>query len=346
MGDGPAGDSLEEIRRAGTRAASLTDQLLAFSRRQVLRPRVIDLNEVVEGVRSMLHRIIGEDVHLLLDPEEHIWPVRADAAQLEQVIVNLAVNARDAMPRGGDLTIRTRNVRLDDDFVRAHLGSTPGDHVLLEVEDTGEGMSEETLALIFEPFFTTKEIGKGTGLGLAMSYGIVKQSGGYIEADSELGRGTTMRIYLPRVEAPVDRVAERAGDEAPSGSETILLVEDETMVRLLAERVLRQQGYNVLSAGDAMEAIQTAGQYEGHIDLLLTDVVMPTISGRELAETLLQHRPDTVVLYMSGYTDDTVVKHGVLARETHFLHKPFTPAGLLTKVREVLDLARSAPAGD
>lgn len=330
-----AGD-VKAIRQAADRAASLTRQLLAFSRRQVLQPRIVDLNRVVQGVEGMLRRLLGEDVDLVVGLVEEPGTVEADPAQIEQVLLNLAVNARDAMPLGGRLTIRTRTVELDAGFTRNHPGSNQGPHVCLEVEDTGEGIDEEHLPLIFEPFFTTKEPGKGTGLGLAMSYGIVKQSGGYILAESSPREGSTFSIFLPRVEGPPDEEKEVQREPMP-GSETILVAEDEPTVRQLTERILVRQGYRVITASDGVEALSRAEEEEGPIHLLLTDVVMPNMGGRELAEAVTRQRPDTRVLFMSGYTDDAVVRHGVTDQKKPFLQKPFTFDELGGKVREVLD---------
>src|SRR5262245_9567917 len=332
-----ARDLLAEVTRAGERAAALTRQLLAFSRQQILAPRVLDLNAVVLDMGRLLRRLIGEDVDLATVAAPWLWPVKADAGQLEQVLANLAVNARDAMPTGGKLTIETRNVELDDAYVRLHTDARPGPHVLLSVSDTGVGMDEATRAHIFEPFFTTKGE-HGTGLGLAMVYGIVRQSGGHVEVYSEAGHGTTFKVYLPRCEeteapAPVSR---RPGT-MPSGTATVLLVEDEDAVPSLTRHVLAACGYTVLEARDGAEAMLTAERHGGRIDLLLTDVVMPRMGGREVAERLQGLYPGMRVLFMSGYTDDAVVRHGILEKQVPFLQKPFTPAALAQKVREVLD---------
>lgn len=332
-------EDLHEIRAAATRAAGLTRQLLAFSRRQVFELRNLDLNEVVEGTQGMLRRIIGEDVEFVFVPSTSLGAVRGDPAQLEQVLMNLVVNARDAMPRGGELLIRTSNVELDDEFVRRNLGSHPGRHVLLEVRDTGEGMPAEVAERVFEPFFTTKGPGKGTGLGLAMVYGIVKQSDGYIALETEPGVGTAVRLYFPMVPGPAQGLGEVG--EGPvglvHGSETILLVEDEEMVRGLARRILEALDYRVVEAGDATEAMERAREMGNEVDLLLTDVVMPRISGRQLAESLRDERPSLPVLFMSGYTDDALMQHGALSPGQGFLQKPFTPLSLSRKIREVLD---------
>ncbi len=331
-------EDLLEIRSAATRAASLTRQLLAFSRRQVFQLRNLDLNAVLAGTEAMLRRIIGEDVELVFLPALELGAVRGDQAQLEQVLMNLVVNARDAMPAGGELIIRTRNVELDADFVRKHLGARPGRHVLLEVRDTGVGMSPEVAARAFEPFFTTKEPGKGTGLGLAMVYGIVKQSNGYIAVESEEGVGTAVRLYFPQVGGTADDPGNggEEGSELLPGTGNILLVEDEEMVRSLARRILDGLGYDVTEARNATEALELFREIGEDLDLLLTDVVMPRINGRELAEALREQRPDLPVLFMSGYTDDALMHHGALATGQGFLQKPFTPLTLSRKVREVL----------
>jgi len=322
----PHREELDIIRDAATRAKDLIRQLLAFSARQVLQPAVVDLNRLVRDVAKMLRRLIGEDIKLetLLAPE--LGAVRVDAGQMEQVLVNLAVNARDAMPEGGRLTIKTDNV------------DAGGSQVLLHVSDSGVGMDEEVQAHLFEPFFTTKPRGKGSGLGLATVYGIVRQSGGHIAVDSAPGRGATFRVYLPRVEAPLDPTDRPRPVTAPAaGSETILLVEDEHLVRLLARKVLERAGYRVLVAAGGAEALELAERYAGPIHLLLTDVVMPGMNGRALMRRLAPLRPDLRVLYMSGYADEAVAQHGVLDPGTAFLQKPFTPGGLADKVRGVLD---------
>jgi signal transduction histidine kinase/CheY-like chemotaxis protein len=342
----PMRRGIELIQRTAGRAADLTRQLLAFSRKQVLEPVVLDLSAVTTDMKDMLGRLIGEDIALLTTATPGLGRVKADRGQIEQVIMNLAVNARDAMPQGGRLIVETANIDLDDEYVRRHVGARPGPHVMLAVSDTGTGIPHEIRSQIFEPFFTTKEQGKGTGLGLATVYGIVKQSGGYIEVDSEPGQGTTFRVYLPRLDAepaPVDRSARPAA--AAGGTETILLVEDEEGVRELARDILRASGYTVLEARNGPEALLLCERHQGPLDMLLTDVVMPRMSGRELAERLAPLRPDLSVLYMSGYTDDAVIRHSVLGAGTAFLQKPFTPAALVLRVRETLDLtAASHPA--
>jgi PAS domain S-box-containing protein len=329
---------LEEIKKAGERAASLTRQLMAFSRLQVLSPRVLDLNALVAEVQKMLRRLIGEDIELTTVQGPALGRVMADPGQIEQILMNLAVNARDAMPQGGKLVIETANVDLDDAYARTHGVVTPGHYVMLAVSDSGCGMDAETQVHIFEPFFTTKELGKGTGLGLATVYGIVKQSGGYIWVYSEPGKGTTLKVYLPRVEDVDESVqAPEPSVYTPSGTETILLVEDEEAVRALASKILQALGYKVIESANPEDALRIGEHYKEPIHLLLTDVVMPRMSGREVAERLAVLLPDLKVVYMSGYTDDSVVRHGVLETGTAFLQKPFTPAALARKIREVLD---------
>ncbi|HSE93897.1 MAG TPA: GAF domain-containing protein [Methylomirabilota bacterium] len=337
--DAAACRDLELIKTTAERAGTLTKQLLAFSRRQVLRPRVLDLNRVVAGVAQMLQRLIGEDVHLVTRLAPDLGAVHADPTQIEQIILNLAVNARDAMPRGGRLRIETANVHLDDDFVAAHPDSSRGAHVLLQVSDTGSGMSPEVQAHIFEPFFTTKEVGRGTGLGLATVYGIVKQHGGSIGVESAPDVGATFRIYLQRV----DDAGEPGGpdDEAtasPPAPRTVLLVEDEDLVRELAHQVLTSYGYETLAASGPAEALDLVRRHDGPIHLLLTDVVMPRMGGRALAECLQAERPEMRVLYMSGYAEDEIVHRGGLAPGTPLLPKPFTLDAFMRKVRETLDL--------
>jgi two-component system, cell cycle sensor histidine kinase and response regulator CckA len=328
---------LIEIRKAGERAASLTKQLLAFSRRQVLEPKVLDLSAVVDGMHKMLSRILGEDVELRILTKGLLGRVKADVTQIEQVILNLAVNARDAMPHGGLLSIEIANAVLDEDYAKTHSTVTPGRYVSLAVSDTGIGMDAKTLGRIFEPFYTTKEQGKGTGLGLSTVFGIVKQSGGHINVYSEPGKGTTFRIYLQEVESPAAEAVEAEASRPPGGSETILLVEDEEGVRAIATRVLKDYGYKVLESSSAEDAVRIGDEYRPAIDLLLTDVVMPGLSGRNVAEHLTFSRPGIKVLFMSGYTDDAIIHHGVLEAGVAFLQKPFTPEGLAARVREVLD---------
>jgi PAS domain S-box-containing protein len=332
----PMRQDVEQVRHAADGAAALTRQLLAFSRQQVLAPRVVNLSAVVQSVEKMLHRVIGEDVELVTSLAPDLGAVKADVGQLEQVLMNLAVNARDAMPTGGKLTLETGNVEHDPDYAREQEASPVRRFVMLAVSDTGIGMDEATKARIFEPFFTTKEPGKGTGLGLATVYGIVQQSGGFIWVYSEPGRGTTFKIYLPQVDAPPD-TAGVAATELPRGTETVLLVEDAAAVRAAVRQVLERQGYTVLEAPHGNAALALATAHDGPIHLLLTDVVMPGLSGRQVADQLKQLRPDTRVLYASGYTDDAVVRHGVLEAGIAYLQKPFTTGGLARKVREVLD---------
>ncbi|HXO84936.1 MAG TPA: PAS domain S-box protein, partial [Gemmatimonadales bacterium] len=337
-GDSKRGD-VEEIRKASERAASLTRQLLAYSRRQMLQPEVLDLNVVVAEMDKMLRRLIGENIALetLLAPD--LGRVRADPNQVEQVLVNLAVNARDAMvdSGGGTLTIGTGNVDLDEAFTQANLGSKAGPHVVLAVTDTGTGMDATVRAHLFEPFFTTKEVGKGTGLGLATVYGIVKQSDGYISVHSEPGRGSSFKIYLPRLDARPRTSSPGLKLGVSRGTETILVVEDEPAVLALSQRALETHGYVVLAASDATTALRLVERHGGTIHLLLTDVVMPGMSGRDLADQLSARRPGTRVLYMSGYPGDAVVQHGELQPGAAFLQKPFSPDGLARKVRDVLD---------
>ncbi|HLK41378.1 MAG TPA: GAF domain-containing protein [Polyangiaceae bacterium] len=334
----PTREDVDQIRIAGERAQDMTRQLLAFSRRQVLVPRVLFLDTIVRGMEPMLKRLLGEDVELSIPAgAAAVHPTRVDPGQMEQVLLNLAVNARDSMPAGGRLAIETRDVELDAEYARSQPEVAPGPHVMLSVSDTGVGMDEATQSRIFEPFFTTKPVGRGTGLGLATVYGIVKQSGGSIRVSSAPGEGATFRLYFPRaVEAPVE--ARRIEGLAPAhGSETVLLVEDETQVRALLGTVLSGAGYEVLSAGSAGEALLISEQHGGLIHLLLTDVVMPRMSGRQLAARLAGSRADMKVLFMSGYTDDAIVHHGVVDSGVHFMQKPVNPEGLLRKVRQVLD---------
>ncbi len=326
----------EEILKAADRAGALTNQLLAFSRRQIMKPRVISVNSVIEQTEKMLRRLIGEDVDLQFRLKKDIGNVRADPGHVEQAIMNLVVNARDAMPGGGKLTIETDAVHLDENYARTHMGVVPGDFVMIAVSDTGIGMDAETKRRIFEPFFTTKEQGKGTGLGLATVYGIVKQAGGDIWVYSEPNRGTTFKLYFPKVKEEVtDSVA--AERESPHGeNETILVVEDEKAVRDLTVRMLQRLGYRVLIAAGGPEAIAISSSHTERIALLLTDVVMPNMSGRQLADELAKSRPDMKVIYLSGYTENTVIHHGVLDAGIEFLPKPFSREVLAKKIREVL----------
>jgi len=337
--DDPLQEMVDTILRSGERAANLVRQLLAFSRKQIIQPQVLNLNMVVAEMDKMLRHVIGEDIYLKTVLTPDLWPVKVDAAQIEQVIVNLAVNTRDAMPTGGQLTIETANVVIDDKYMAGHLGTQPGNYVLLAVSDTGCGMSQEVKARIFEPFFTTKELGRGTGLGLATVFGIVKQSGGDIWVYSEEGIGTTFKIYLPCVEDKImmPLASPEIRPELPGGSETILLVEDDTGVRELVRQILPKLGYNVLEAKNGQEALQLIAHYAGPIHLLLTDVVMPGLNGKALAEELARTRPELKILFMSGYTDEAIAHHGVLAPGEAFLQKPFSPVILARKMRSVLD---------
>ncbi len=330
---------VREILNASERASSLTRQLLAFSRKQVLQPKVLDLNLHVSNMDKMLRRMIGEDIELVTLLAKDLGRIKADPGQIEQVILNLAVNAKDAMLSGGKLTIETANVELDENYARSHIIITPGNYVILSVSDTGVGITPEIKERIFEPFFTTKEKGKGTGLGLSTVYGIVQQSGGNIWVYSEPGLGTTFKIYLPRIEEGTESLRPAAVSTKPlGGSETILLVEDEEMVRKLACTVLEKNGYRVLEAPNGEEALRIAQEHSAkQIHLMITDVVMPGMSGRELADCLESVRPEMKVLYMSGYTDDAIIHHGVLDPGIAYIQKPFAPDVLALKVREVLD---------
>lgn len=330
----------EEISAAAERAASLTRQLLAFSRKQVIQPEVLNLNTTVKDIKKILQRMIGEDIVMktFLSPE--LGKIEADIGQVEQVIMNIAINARDAMPGGGKLTIRTENIDLDDDYADDHIAVTPGPYVLLSMSDTGMGITKEIQDKIFEPFFTTKEKGKGTGLGLSVVYGIVKQSNGNIWVYSEPGKGTTFKIYLPLVGKKPSKTLKKAikGD-VPKGSETILVVEDDRAVRNLAEKILKGHGYKVLTAANGEEAVELSSNYEDFIHLVLTDVVMPGMNSRDMMERLKSARPEIRKLYMSGYSDDTIVHHGIMDIGNAFIEKPFTSASMGRKVREVLDSA-------
>jgi PAS domain S-box-containing protein len=342
----PMRSSVTEIRRAGERAADLTRQLLAFSRRQLLQPRVLALNSLIADSIKMLKRLLGEDIELVTLQDPELGHVKADAGQMEQVILNLALNARDAMPQGGKLTLETRNVTLQEQYAQKHFSLQPGSYIMLAISDIGCGMDPQTLSHIFEPFFTTKEPGKGTGLGLSTVYGIVQQSGGSIWVYSEPGRGTTFKIYLPRIEEPLGEAEEKPQTEPdnPRGSETILVVEDDEIVRKLTGQALRRYGYQVVEAANGPEALLAREKHPGTIPLMVTDVVMPQMSGPELAARLRELHPETQVLYMSGYTDDAVVRHGILDAALYFLQKPFNPGALVRKVRAILDRQTAPPA--
>jgi len=328
--------AVEQIMKAGDRAAALTRQLLAFSRRQALQPKVLDLNLLVTSLAIMLRRLIGEDIDLRLDLGTDLGQVSADLSQIEQVVMNLAVNSRDAMPKGGVLTLQTRNVSLDADYTGTHTRVKPGSYVMLAVKDTGTGMDAATRSRLFEPFFTTKGQGRGTGLGLSIVFGIVRQTGGNLEVTSQPGEGTSVKIYLPRVEQPAHPEVESLASRAEKGSETILLVEDEPMVRKLVRETLEREGYRILEAASPERARRICRTYQGLIHLMITDVVMPKESGYELASRLAQIRPDMKVLYMSGYSETAARSSGEDIREAEFLQKPFTPAALAQKVRQLL----------
>jgi CheY-like chemotaxis protein len=334
----PLRPEISAIQGAGERAADLTRQLLAFSRKQVLAPRVLDLNQVVKSAENILRRLIGEDIEFMTRYCRNLPSVKIDPGQIDQVVMNLAVNARDAMPNGGKLTVETEETYLDEAFAAVHPEVVPGNYVMLAMSDSGVGMDKETQMRIFEPFFTTKGTGKGTGLGLSTVFGIVKQSGGSIWVYSELGQGTTFKIYLPAVsEKPSTEDQTPTGPLKLNGNETILLVEDQDEVRTVALEVLRRYGYHVLEARNAGEALLHCERYTETIALLLTDVVMPQMNGRELAERLVPMRPNMKVLYMSGYTDNAIVQHGILESGIEYLQKPLVPDVLARRVREVLD---------
>jgi two-component system, cell cycle sensor histidine kinase and response regulator CckA len=337
--DDPRRQDLEEIQTATRRGSDLTRQLLAFARQQVLAPKVIDLNAIIVSTRRMLERLIGEDIDFVTVLAEDLGRVRADSGQIEQAIMNLVINARDAMPEGGKLTIETRNTELDESYAQAHVAVEPGRYVVMATSDTGVGMSQDVLSHLFEPFFTTKAQGQGTGLGLATVYGIVKQSGGDIWVDSEVGRGTTFKVYLPRIDAPLDETALRPPQESLRGTETVLFVEDESAVRGLARRVLEAHGYRVFEAADGAQALEVAKQHGG-IDLLVVDVVLPHMNGPEVAGAIAAVVPGIRTLYVSGYTANAIARRGIFDSKMPFLEKPFTPASLASKVREVLTAAK------
>jgi len=333
-------EEIEEIRKAGKRAASLTRQLLAFSRKQIIQPKILNINELLTGIEKMLGRLIGEDIELLTIPEPALWQVKIDPGQIEQVIINLAINARDAMPKGGKLTIETDNADLNENYFREHgiEGEKPGHYAVLAVSDTGSGMDKKTLEHIFEPFFTTKEVGKGTGLGLSTVYGIVRQNNGFIWVYSEPGQGTTFKVYLSEVKKDADlEKKEQTPVDDPGGSETVLIVEDNDLLRNFVQKALQGYGYRVMDAENGEDALRVCKEHDGRIDLMITDVIMPKMGGREAAKRLQPLYPQMKVIYMSGYTDNAIVHHGVLERGLNFLEKPFTPEGLARKAREVLD---------
>ncbi|MCD6305211.1 MAG: response regulator [Deltaproteobacteria bacterium] len=339
--DGPQWKEIEAIRTAGERAASLTRQLLAFSRKQIIRPEILDLNKILAEMEKMLARLIGEDVELLMVPGPALWQVKADPGQMEQVIMNLVVNARDAMPEGGKLTVETANADLDENYFRNHglREEKPGGYVMLAVSDSGTGMDKETQSHIFEPFFTTKERGKGTGLGLSTVHGIVKQNNGFIRVYSEPGQGSAFKVYLPKAKGDeASEEKDRHPVTGPGGSETVLIVEDDDLLRKLLQNTLQQYGYKVLEAENGEGALKLSEAYVGSIDLLITDVVMPKLGGKETAERLQSLHPRMKVLYMSGYTDNAIVHHGFLGTGLNFLEKPFSPEALLRKVREIMDI--------
>jgi two-component system cell cycle sensor histidine kinase/response regulator CckA len=339
----PLRTNVEEILGAARRAADLTRQLLAFSRKQMQSLQILDLNTVLQEISKMLPRLIGEDIQLVISPGEDLNKVKADPGQIEQIVMNLAANARDAMANGGSLSIETKNITLDETYAHHHSAVPAGEYVLLVVSDSGDGISDEHLPHIFEPFYTTKGAGKGTGLGLATVYGIVKQSGGFIWVYSERGLGTTFKIYLPVVYAKQKQRPVAPVETEIRGIETILLVEDEAAVRRSTRQFLSLNGYTVVEAGNGVEALQTSREYPGKIDLLVTDVVMPQMGGAQVAETLAMERPMTKVLFVSGYAENTILQHGVIDVSRGFLQKPFTLKQLARKIREVLD-ARAAAA--
>jgi PAS domain S-box-containing protein len=334
----PESEVIEEVRAAGERARDLTRQLLAFARRQVIRPVPTDLNALVRGSEKLLRRVLGEDVEIQVQLHPALWPVRCDAGQIEQLVLNLAVNARDAMPRGGTLTLSTANAQVDERLTAARPWMRAGEYARMSIRDSGQGMSPEVKAHVFEPFFTTKPAGKGTGLGLATVYGIVKQNDGYILVESEPGVGTTFDVYLPRImDAPARGASPGAAASAPGGSETILVVEDDPQVREVTVRSLRSGGYRVLVARDASGALEIAGREGDGLHLLVTDVVMPGLDGRAVADELRRHHPRLRVLYVSGHAEEVIVKRGVLEPGIELLPKPFTPSSLLRRVRAILD---------
>jgi two-component system sensor histidine kinase EvgS len=339
--DDPVSKDIEEIEKAAIRSRDVTSQLLAFSRKQIISPKIINLNELILSIQKTLARVIGEDVHLSFYPKENIWQIKFDPTHIEQILFNLAANARDAMPGGGKLTMETHNVHLDEAFCRDHLGFMPGDYVVLAVSDNGSGIDKENLQYVFEPFFTTKDVGKGTGLGLAMVYGIVKQNGGFINVYSEPGQGTTFKIYMPRnleMDATVEETKEESAVFSPA---MILLVEDDDMVRGMITQMLKTIGYSVMAAATPGEALSLCEKGDTTVDLVITDVVMPVMNGRELRDKLRVVRPEIKVLFVSGYTSNVVVHHGILEEGVHFLQKPFSMNDLSRKISEALAGKRS-----
>jgi PAS domain S-box-containing protein len=334
--DNPLLHDLMEIERAAGRSKDITAQLLAFSRKQIISPRPMNLNDLISSTQKTLARLIGEDIDLRFYPGEGLWSIRFDLSQMEQILVNLAVNARDAMPHGGKLTIETANILMNEDYCRVHLGSTPGPYVLLAVSDNGSGMDKETLQNVFEPFFTTKEIGKGTGLGLATVYGIIQQNNGFINVYSEQGQGTTFKIYLPRSMDGVEVSEEILQQPVASGSGKVLLVEDDDLMRKMTTDMLETIGYSVLAVGSPLEALSICEEKDARFDLVITDVVMPGMSGRELRDKLGIIRPDIKVLFMSGYTSNVIVHHGVLEEGVHFIQKPFSLNDFARKIQEAM----------
>jgi CheY-like chemotaxis protein len=334
----PVRDDLIEIRKTAERSADLTRQLLAFARKQTIAPKIIDLNETISGTLKMLQRLIGEDVNLIWNPASSLWPVNADESQIDQILANLCVNARDAIEGVGDITIETANIHTDECHNIPILDMVPGDYVKISVSDNGSGMDRDTLAHVYEPFFTTKELGKGTGLGLATVYGAVKQNRGFIDVQSKLGSGTTFTIYLPSNKGKYKAlIKDPEVVSAPKGHETILLVEDERAILKLVTIILTKHGFNVLAANTPYEALQIASEYSGKIDLLMTDVVMPEMSGRDLANNLLSKNPGIKSLFMSGYTSDIIAHHGVLDEGVAFIQKPFNMNILANKISEILN---------
>jgi len=330
-------EHLAEVFKAATRATDITRQLLAFARKQAIAPMAIDLNRNIGGMLKMLRRLIGEDIELTWRPGEELWPVKMDPSQLDQILANLCVNARDAIEGTGKVTIETGKITLGEEYCNAHAGFVPGEYVVLIVSDNGGGMEKDVLDHIFEPFFTTKAVDEGTGLGLATVYGIVKQNNGFVNAYSELGRGTTIRVYLQRhSEIPDEPEVRGPGDVPVAHGETVLLVEDDLAILKLTQRMLHGLGYTVLTAGEPEEALKQAEGYSGEIHVLVTDVIMPGMNGRELAGQLLRFRPNVSALYMSGYTADVIAHHGVLEKDVHFIQKPFSKMGLATAIRTAL----------